>query len=557
MGEIYQKFRAHRFDDMVGQQGLVENIRNQSRLNAFFHAYLLIGWYGSGKTTMARLIAMAANCHHKDDRGNPCGECPTCRAIIDGTCGDVTEIDGASNTGADNIRSLKETLMYAPLTTDKKVIIIDEVHMLSTAAFNALLKTLEEPPEHVIFVLATTDAQKVLNTIKSRCFTYTFGRIPVELIAGHVREVADAEHMAITDGAVNMIARNSDGAMRNALKMLEQVGSVKEEITEEVIAGIIGASDAGMVTGLLSSIASCDKRKCLEEVMKAASVGKNFGILCGDLLTAVTDLVKLRCGKPVSASDEYLDALMGIDADLDLLFELSYLIFRVKNALRDDSSEPVFLAALMEAIKGVEEARGMVKVAVPVVSELPAAEPVPAVAAVEPVMEPASSQQTYEPEPAPAYVPETPKEEAVVSTEPFVLDEYDDPLALLESITSQQSPAAASAPDVSYSSSPFDEGDSSEPCDESPDEGIEYAEHESYEVPSFLYEGATEQSRKGFNEVLGLMNRFKFAALCVTNGLKGARHEESGLVIETDDVVAKQALGVLVDTQGTQYLKVV
>ncbi|HEU5347900.1 MAG TPA: DNA polymerase III subunit gamma/tau, partial [Ktedonobacterales bacterium] len=218
---LYRKWRSQSFADLVGQEGVVRTLLNAVRDGRLAHAYLFCGPRGTGKTSVARLLAKAVNCQNPRD-GEPCNECTSCQEITAGRSPDVIEIDAASNTGVDNIRELRENVNMLGSGGHHKVYVIDEVHMLSTAAFNALLKTLEEPPPHVIFVLATTEAHKVLATIVSRCQRFDFQRIRMRDITAHLRHVAEGEGLHLEPAAAEMIARAAQGGMRDALSLLDQ-----------------------------------------------------------------------------------------------------------------------------------------------------------------------------------------------------------------------------------------------------------------------------------------------------------------------------------------------
>ena len=221
---LYRKFRPQEFDDVKGQDHIVTTLKNQIKADRIGHAYLFCGTRGTGKTTIAKIFAKAVNCEHPVD-GSPCGECPTCRAIAAGNSMNVIEIDAASNNGVDNIRDLRDETRYTPAQVRKRVFIIDEVHMLSASAFNAFLKTLEEPPRHAIFILATTEKHKILPTILSRCQIYDFNRISVEDTVNHLSYVASKEGISAEPEALNVIAMKADGCMRDALSIFDQVVS--------------------------------------------------------------------------------------------------------------------------------------------------------------------------------------------------------------------------------------------------------------------------------------------------------------------------------------------
>ena len=211
---IARKWRPQKFSEVVGQEHIVKTLKNEITLNRTAHAYLFVGPRGIGKTTIARIFAKALNCRDQKN-GEPCGKCPSCISITDGSSLDVIEIDGASNNSVDNVRTLRDEVHYTPVGGKYKIYIIDEVHMLSPGAWNALLKTVEEPPSHVKFFFATTEAHRVLGTIVSRCQRFDLQRIPMKLIALNLREIADSEKIRIEDGAIAAIARAADGGMRD------------------------------------------------------------------------------------------------------------------------------------------------------------------------------------------------------------------------------------------------------------------------------------------------------------------------------------------------------
>ena len=262
---LYRKWRPQRFEDVVGQRAIVAALKNQIAAGRVGHAYLFTGVRGTGKTTCAKIFAKAVNCLDPQN-GDPCGQCPVCRGIDDGSILDVVEMDAASNNGVDDIRDLRDETAYTPSTCRYKVYIIDEVHMLSTAAFNALLKTLEEPPAHVIFILATTEIQKVPATIRSRCQRYDFTRISPEDIAGRVSQVAGAEGLALTEGAAGLIARLADGALRDALSILDTCAGVTGQIDEDVVRRMAGVTDRSYLFRMSDALAARDAASALAEL---------------------------------------------------------------------------------------------------------------------------------------------------------------------------------------------------------------------------------------------------------------------------------------------------
>ena len=262
---LYRKWRPARFEDVVGQQAIVAALKNQVAAGRVGHAYLFTGVRGTGKTTCAKIFARAVNCLQPQN-GDPCGVCPVCRGIEEGSVLDVVEMDAASNNGVDDIRDLRDETAYTPSVCRYKVYIIDEVHMLSTAAFNALLKTLEEPPAHVIFILATTEIQKVPATIRSRCQRYDFTRISPEDIAGRVSQVAGAEGLALTEGAAGLIARLADGALRDALSILDTCAGVTGQIDEDVVRRMAGVTDRSYLFRMSDALAARDAASALAEL---------------------------------------------------------------------------------------------------------------------------------------------------------------------------------------------------------------------------------------------------------------------------------------------------
>lgn len=262
---LYRKWRPQRFEDVVGQRAIVAALKNQVASGRVGHAYLFTGVRGTGKTTCAKIFAKAVNCLNPQG-GDPCCQCAVCRGIDGGSILDVVEMDAASNNGVDDIRDLRDETAYTPSSCTYKVYIIDEVHMLSTAAFNALLKTLEEPPAHVIFILATTEIQKVPATIRSRCQRYDFTRISPEDIAGRVAQVAAAEQLSLTDKAAALIARLADGALRDALSILDTCAGVTADIDENVVRRMAGVTDRSYLFRISQAVSDRDAAAALAEL---------------------------------------------------------------------------------------------------------------------------------------------------------------------------------------------------------------------------------------------------------------------------------------------------
>ncbi len=252
---LYRKFRPSTFEDVKGQDHIVTTLKNQIRADRIGHAYLFCGTRGTGKTTVAKILARAVNCEHPVD-GSPCNECPTCKAILAGVSTNVIEIDAASNNGVDNIREIREEVAYRPTQGRYKVYIIDEVHMLSTGAFNALLKTLEEPPSYVIFILATTEANKIPVTILSRCQRYDFRRITIDTIAARLSELMEKEGVDVEEKAIRYVAKAGDGSMRDALSLLDQCIAfyLGQQLTYDKVLEVLGTVDTEIFSQMLRTI---------------------------------------------------------------------------------------------------------------------------------------------------------------------------------------------------------------------------------------------------------------------------------------------------------------
>ena len=289
---LYRKWRPQTFDDVIGQQHITETLKNQVRSSRLSHAYIFIGTRGTGKTTCARILARAVNCEHPVD-GNPCGKCAACRGIADGSILDVVELDAASNNGVDNVRALREEAVFSPAAVKKRVYIIDEVHMLSASAFNALLKIIEEPPEHLIFILATTELQKVPATILSRCQRHSFRRIDTAELAGYVEHVANAEHFAITREAAELIARLAEGGVRDALSLLDQC-SAHEKIDVDAVYTTMGLAGKRRIEELFDRIIDHDTESALKSFSKMWMDGKDPIGTLGELFTLMRDVLMLR-----------------------------------------------------------------------------------------------------------------------------------------------------------------------------------------------------------------------------------------------------------------------
>lgn len=292
---LYRKWRSRTFDEVKGQEPITESFKNQIKTGRIGHAYLFCGTRGTGKTSVAKILARAVNCEHPVD-GNPCNECPSCRAILSESSMNVIEMDAASNNGVDDIRQIRDQVAYPPVDGRYKVYIIDEVHMLSTSAFNAFLKTLEEPPEYVIFVLATTEPNKIPITILSRCQRYDFKRISTEVIAGRLREISDAEQIDITDDALHYIARVGDGSMRDAVSLLDQCSAFQfdKRISYEDALNILGAVDIRIFSELVRALRGRDIHKTMELVAEIVEQGRELSQFAADFLYYVRNMLMAK-----------------------------------------------------------------------------------------------------------------------------------------------------------------------------------------------------------------------------------------------------------------------
>ncbi len=289
---LYRKYRPSTFDDVVGQTSVTETLKNQVRSGKLSHAYLFIGARGTGKTTCARILAKAVNCLHPVN-GNPCNACANCLGIDNGTILDVVEMDAASNNGVDDVRLLRDEAVFSPVNARKRVYIIDEVHMLSKPAFNALLKILEEPPSHLMFILATTELQKVLPTILSRCQRHSFRRLDAETIAARLKYVAEKEKLQVTDEAAALLSRLADGGMRDALSLLDQCSSA-EVINAEYVLQTVGMAGLDRMRSLFSAVLRNDVADALNRFDELWIEGRDPASLMGELASYLRDILIMK-----------------------------------------------------------------------------------------------------------------------------------------------------------------------------------------------------------------------------------------------------------------------
>ena len=340
---LYRKFRPAEFGDVKGQDHIITTLQNQIKANRIGHAYLFCGTRGTGKTTVAKIFAKAVNCEHPVD-GSPCGECEMCKSIAAGTSMNVIEIDAASNNGVDNIREIREEVTYRPTEGKYKVYIIDEVHMLSIGAFNALLKTLEEPPEYVIFILATTEVHKIPITILSRCQHYDFKRISIETITERMQELMDTEHVEAEDKALRYIAKAADGSMRDALSLLDQCIAfyLGQKVTYEHVLEVLGAVDTDVFSRLLRKVINTDVPGVLDVVEELVMQGRDLTQLTADFTWYLRNLLLVK------TSDNIEDVL---DVSTENMMQLK------------EESGMIETAALFRYIRVFSELSGQLKYA--------------------------------------------------------------------------------------------------------------------------------------------------------------------------------------------------
>lgn len=289
---LYRKWRPQTFDEVVGQKHITQTLKNQVKTGRLSHAYIFIGTRGTGKTTCARILAKAVNCENPVD-GNPCGVCPACRGISEGSVLDVVELDAASNNSVDNVRALREEAVFSPATVKKRVYIVDEVHMLSTAAFNALLKILEEPPEHLMFILATTELQKVPATILSRCQRHSFKRIDAPAIAEYLEYISEKEGFTLKPDAAELIARLADGGVRDALSLLDQC-SASETIDLDAVYYAMGLAGNRRTAALMDCILNRQTEKAIREFNALWMDGKDPAVLLSELTGLLRDALMMK-----------------------------------------------------------------------------------------------------------------------------------------------------------------------------------------------------------------------------------------------------------------------
>lgn len=294
---LYRKYRPQTFNDVVGQKAVTETLKNQVRDGTFAHAYLFTGTRGTGKTSCARLFAKAINCLNPSD-GEPCGECELCRGFSDASITDITEIDAATNNGVDSVRQLRDSVDFRPVLAKYKVYVIDEVHMLSDSAYNALLKTIEEPPSYVVFILATTEINKVPATILSRCQRFDFRRVPTSEIADRIREILRQEGAKMDEQSIELVAELGDGSVRDALSVLEKVVNLDGI---DAVRSVLGVIDRDVLFSLMRSVCAADIEGIYKSVDGLYAGSKDLGVLCSELLMCYRSLLIVKSVRDYNA----------------------------------------------------------------------------------------------------------------------------------------------------------------------------------------------------------------------------------------------------------------
>ena len=479
---LYRKWRPQRFEDVVAQRGVVTALRNQVASGRVGHAYLFTGVRGTGKTTCAKIFAKAVNCLHPKD-GDPCGECEICKGIDNGSILDVVEMDAASNNGVDDIRDLRDETAYTPSACHYKVYIIDEVHMLSTAAFNALLKTLEEPPAHVIFILATTEIQKVPATILSRCQRYDFTRIGPEDIAQRVEYIAGQEGLELTTDGAELISRLADGAMRDALSILDTCAGVTAKIDADVVRRMAGVTDRSYLFRISDALEAQDGAAALAQLAALRQQSVDVKRLTEELIAHYRALMlaalpggqSLLSGVSPEEEAQYLEkgpqlgqreavrairtlgnALEHMTRGSDQRIELELALFTLSEP---PQTAPAAAVSVQAAAPAAPVVRPFVSapaqpapqpfVSAPVTPPPAVQEPLPAPAAEptsapeEPAASPASVPEEPAPAPAEEELPPPPDEPPVAESAPLP---WDEPAAPVTAPLPEETPAEASAP---------------------------------------------------------------------------------------------------------------
>lgn len=335
---LYRRFRPMTFHEILGQEHITRTLRNQVIADRVGHAYLFTGCRGCGKTSSAKVLARAINCLNPQD-GEPCNECSICKAALDGSLTDIVEMDAASNNSVDDIRAIRDEVNFLPTVAKYRVYIIDEVHMLSSGAFNALLKTLEEPPKHVKFILATTEPQKLPATILSRCQRFDFKKIPDKDINANLEKICKECKIEYTDGAINLIAELSEGAMRDALSILERCAQDGEnKIDEEKIKELVGIPKLEYISGIVQNIIEYDAEKALTVTQNVIDEGKDINNLLWEMIKYIRDMLLYKQTRQISNiyNEEDIKTIekLGNEADSERLLNIIYKLSELENDIK-------------------------------------------------------------------------------------------------------------------------------------------------------------------------------------------------------------------------------
>ena len=430
---IYRKWRPTTFEDVVGQSHITDTLKTEIKTGRLAHAYLFCGTRGTGKTTTAKILSRAVNCESPLPNGNPCNECSSCKGILSNTIMDIVEIDAASNNGVENIRELRDEISYTPANVKYKIYIIDEVHMLSTSAFNALLKTLEEPPAHAIFILATTEPQKIPATIQSRCQRFDFRRISAKNIAGRIGEITRKDGINITPDAIQLVAQLGDGSMRDALSILDLCSGIEGEITREDIENVTGSVSRTALVNLAVALINSDISSALSLINKMMESGKEIGNLIDELILCIREILICKImdnpSEVVDKSPEDIEVYknIAISAPKEVLLYIIKVLSETASLCKTSTNPRVMLEA--SAVKMCDPASdGSTEAFAARLGKMEAmiaTGKIPVASVPAPVVVPAVTPTVVE-APAPVITPEVVEETVPTVTEIHVVEEYDD-----------------------------------------------------------------------------------------------------------------------------------
>ncbi len=538
---LYRKWRPKVFADVVGQSHITETLMNEIVTGRHSHAYLFTGSRGTGKTTCAKIFAKAVNCQHPVN-GDPCNQCEICRGIDDGSILDVVEIDAASNNGVDNIRDIRDEAKFTPVNGQYRVYIIDEVHMLSAGAFNALLKTLEEPPEHVKFVLATTEVQKLPATILSRCQRFDFKRIRPEDIAGRITYVAQQENLNLTAEAANLIARLADGALRDALSILDQCISHGRDIDEAVVNEVVGLAGKDHLFALADSILRHDSAAALNQINLLYSGSCEMDRLCNELINHFRNLMIAKAVKDphglIVCSDQELQEYrsMAAGCSMEQILQALDVLGETMNNLRKGLNRRVEVEMAMIRLCGdlgtaaSAATAGMPHATTPQVAVAQPSRVAPAAPAAPVSAAPAKTAPVARPEPV-QYSAPAPAAPTVPESLPFDIDEPEDDAPPLpeEAPPEYAGPAAEYAPPVPEYAPPIPQEPPMQPIPDAPYVSLQ-EELPDGPVPTDVWNAFIREFVDQDRPMSGTLNSAK------------VYKRGEALLIDTDNILAKNFL---------------